>query len=160
MSCQPAPHATCSPAPPRRSRAARLTALAVGLPCWAVLIVSAWLHADGRGYDTHTQLGLPPCGLVQTTGWPCPTCGMTTAFAAMAHGNIASAVGAQAFGAVLFMLVLLAGAVSAALVVMGRPWPARWRPKAWWAWALPAALLAGWALKVVTGLAGGTLPVR
>ncbi len=47
------------------------------------------------------QLGLPNCGWMMTMGKPCPTCGMTTAFAHAAHGNLVAAFVTQPMGAVL-----------------------------------------------------------
>ena len=53
--------------------------LALGLA--GVLGTARLLEPDPRGFGTHTQLGLAPCAFARITGRPCPTCGMTTAFA-------------------------------------------------------------------------------
>ena len=34
------------------------------------------------------------------------------------------------------------------------------RPGVWWAWAAVIGLVAGWGLKVLLGVADGTLPLR
>lgn len=50
------------------------------------------------------------CALRQTTGWPCPTCGLTRVADRVAHGNLAGAWEANplgAVGALFFALVAL-----------------------------------------------------
>ena len=76
----------------------------------AVLTLSFWLSPDPRGYGTHEQLGLAPCSFLAVHGIPCLSCGMTTAFAGMAHLRPDIAVAASPFGALLF------------LVCLGTPW--------------------------------------
>ena len=78
----PAPVADAREGVGRRFRGA----LILG-PCLAALAVSVWLAPRPAGFGTHRALGLPPCGFLAQTGYPCPSCGMTTAFAAMAHGH-------------------------------------------------------------------------
>lgn len=118
------------------------------------------LQANQRGYDTHTQLGMPACGFMQRQGLPCPTCGMTTAFTLMAHGHPLRALWAQPFGAVLSLLTALAGLLAAAQVVSGRALLLRLRPRAWWMWVLLGGLVAGWALRLAMGLATHEYPVH
>jgi hypothetical protein len=150
-----------SPSPAGRGTwKARAIGLAVFLPCAAVLAIAAWLHPDYRGYDTHTALGLPACSFVQRTGMPCPTCGMTTAFACMAHGDVPGALRAQAFGAVLFLATAAAAVLGATQAVRGRPWPRQFRPRTWWLWLAVGGTIAGWAIKMASGLIGGSLPVH
>lgn len=72
----------------------------------AVLLVAAMLEPDARGYGTHAQLGLPPCGFLLLTGAPCPGCGLTTAFAHAIRGDWMLAANANPFGLLLFGLVL------------------------------------------------------
>ncbi|MFO0936756.1 MAG: DUF2752 domain-containing protein [Gemmataceae bacterium] len=71
-----------------------------------LLITSAWLHPydeDGqpRSMATHMQLGLPACNMVEMTGKPCPSCGMTTAFSLLAHGDIKNSLKANWVGTLL-----------------------------------------------------------
>ena len=50
------------------------------------------------------------CALRQTTGWPCPSCGLTRVAERVAHGNLAGAWEANPLGtvgAVLFALIAL-----------------------------------------------------
>ncbi len=87
---------------------------AIGLS--AVLGVARWLEPDPRGYGTHTQLGLYPCMFSQVTGYRCPSCGMTTAFAWFMRGRFVRSWQANPTGSLLALACavlipwLLAGA--------------------------------------------------
>lgn len=75
--------------------------------CTLVLVAAAVIEPDARGYGTHTQLGLPPCGFLLLTGSPCPGCGLTTAFAHGVRGEWVLAATANPIGLVLFIIVCL-----------------------------------------------------
>jgi Protein of unknown function (DUF2752) len=104
-----------SPGPPRAFWA---TALAAAL---AVLALSRFLQPDPSGFGTHTQLGLPPCAFRAITSLPCPTCGLTTAFAYMARLQITSAVRSHPLGLPLFLLDV--AVVPLSLLGCVRAWP-------------------------------------
>ena len=98
------------------------------------------------------QLGLRPCGWVVAFDKPCVTCGMTTAFAFAAEGDMASAARAQPMGLVL-ALATAAGfwaALHVALTgsrlgsICARMLGARWL------WAIAALAAASWAYKLAT----------
>ena len=149
--------------PPEKSwsqRHPRLIALVLAIGGWTLVGLSLYLHPDSRGYDTHTALGLPPCSFIQTTGYPCPTCGMTTAFANMAHGQVLAALGAQVFGTVLFLLTACVAVLATAQVLIGRPRVTSLKPKMWWLWILLAGVAMSWGAKLAMGFAAGTLPVH
>jgi hypothetical protein len=73
-------------------------------------------EADGtpKTHGTHQQLGLPPCSFNAATGWPCPSCGFTTCFSLVAHGDFANAFRVNSVGT-LFALYCL-GLIPWALV--------------------------------------------
>ncbi len=73
--------------------------------CLLVLAAAAAIEPDARGYGTHTQLGLPPCGFMLLTGSPCPGCGLTTAFAHGIRGHWSLAASANPLGLALFLVV-------------------------------------------------------
>ncbi len=73
----------------------------------AVLITAATLTPSSAGHGTHTQLGLPPCGFLVYTGYPCPGCGLTTSFAHMIRLDLFGAFGANPFGILLFLCTAL-----------------------------------------------------
>lgn len=75
--------------------------------CVLVLGAAAAIEPDVRGYGTHTQLGLPPCGFMLLTGSPCPGCGLTTAFAHGIRGQWSLAASANPLGLALFLVVCL-----------------------------------------------------
>jgi hypothetical protein len=59
--------------------------------------------------ETHRQLGLPSCQFYFVTGLPCPSCGMTTSFALLMHGDPWNSLRANAVGTLLacFCLFLI-----------------------------------------------------
>jgi Protein of unknown function (DUF2752) len=87
-----------------------LVGLAVGLG--AVFAIALWLDpydADGvpLQMETHRQLGLPPCTFYAVTGFPCPSCGMTTSFALLMHGDPWNSLKANAVGTLMALVCLL-----------------------------------------------------
>lgn len=101
---------------------------------WPVLMLSAWLRPDLRGFGTHQQLGMPPCSFEAVTRVPCPGCGLTTSFASMAHLHVLEAFHAHLMGPLLFVLTL-AVALTAPLGVrrgwsvtgvLSQPWLTVW----------------------------------
>lgn len=122
----------------------------------APLLVAAGLDPSASGVGTHRQLGLPACGFLVTTAVPCATCGMTTAFALAARGDLATAVMTQPAGALLALAAAAAVLVSAYALVAGLSLSplARvlWRPR-------PVLIVAGfavvsWAYKIAIFHAG------
>jgi hypothetical protein len=85
----------------------RVMAALLALGCLALLGVSAWLTPSDSGFGTHEQLrlrsgvGLQPCSWLMLTGKPCATCGMTTAFAHAADGDLWGSAKAQPLGMLL-----------------------------------------------------------
>lgn len=84
----------------------RAVMLLVGLSIFAVLAIARWLNPynqDGqpRRWGTHEQLGLPPCTFHRLTGWPCPSCGLTTSFSLLMHGDWRPALAANPIGPIL-----------------------------------------------------------
>jgi len=99
---------------------ARVLSLGVAVVAAIPLGIAAWLTPDASGHGTHTQLGLAPCTILRTTGWPCPMCGATTAWALMAHLRVPAAFLAQPFGAVLFLVAVAVVALGVAEAVLPR----------------------------------------
>lgn len=98
----------------------RLLLAAIGL-AGGVLLATAWrLSPDARGYGTHEQLGLAACGFTRLTGWPCPTCGMTTAWAHVLDGQLRAALVANAGGVMLCLVAVAATPWAIASAVVGR----------------------------------------
>lgn len=79
----------------------RVVAGVLGLVLLGMLCVGAALSPSPAGHGTHEQLGLPACGFYVSTGQPCPTCGMTTAFAHAAHAEPVQSLLTQPMGAIL-----------------------------------------------------------
>ncbi len=104
------------------SLAGRLLALAVGSGCLAVLVLAALLTPSPSGFGTHrASLGLPACNFLQTTGLPCPSCGMTTSFAWLTRGNVLASLYVQPMGTTVALLA--AGSVWGGfyIAISGRP---------------------------------------
>lgn len=139
----------------RGRRERRFWASIVFVGCAAVLSLAAYLKPDPSGMGTHCQLGLGRCGMLATTGLPCPTCGMTTAFANAVRGRFVAALLAQPTGLVLALATMAALLVSAWTVVFGRlPRDGVWLPGPYaTCLTLLVLLLGGWAFKMAMVLA-------
>ncbi|MBL8991047.1 MAG: DUF2752 domain-containing protein, partial [Phycisphaerae bacterium] len=89
------------------------------LACLAGLVAGNRLTPDPSGHGTHRQLGMPMCGWLAATGAPCPTCGMTTAFAHACHGDLLASLRTQPMG--LAGALALAGGfwVAGGIAVLG-----------------------------------------
>lgn len=142
------------------TRTARLQAAVIGLIACGVIGIALWLNPASTGVGTHRQLGLPACGMLQTTGLPCPTCGMTTSFTEMVHGHPWRSVMAQPTGALMCLGVLLAIPIAALCAVCGTYPVVAWHriPLGWLAFTIGAIFFAGWGFKIIIGLLNGTLP--
>lgn len=110
----------------RRPVRARLMAAAVLAVSCFFLGLAAWMEPDPRGLGTHQQLGLPPCSSMMLLGYPCPTCGMTTAFSHAVRGRFFAAFGAQPAGFLLALVTAITAAASLSVVVSGRVWTVNW----------------------------------
>lgn len=60
-----------------------------------------------RRMETHRQMGLPECTFKEVTGYPCPSCGMTTSFSLLMHGDVWNSLRANFAGTVLAALGLV-----------------------------------------------------
>lgn len=144
---------------PPAARTKRLRGLLVAAGCWSVLAVAFVLTPHGSGTGTHQELGMPSCSFLARTGLPCPTCGLTTSVSAMAHARIALAWQAHPFGPVLFVALAALAFAATAEAATGRNVLSRLR-LGWLAWVLLFGIPAGWALRLILGLADGSLPMR
>ena len=89
----------------------------ISLLCLVLISIGLILKLDPSGLGTHTQLGLPPCEFLLSTGKPCITCGATTAFVLCAHGRIFEGFKTHPFGAfVFFACIFIAFSCIKALV--------------------------------------------
>ena len=83
----------------------------------AAVLGTAWVLPQlwSRGVSP-----IPPCIFHVVTGQPCPFCGGTRSFAAMAHGNLAGAVHVFPIGPLLFAGLVLAVLYSLWSLASGR----------------------------------------
>lgn len=92
----------------------------LGVAAFLILIFSIAIYLDpyfrddsgkiigARRQATHTTMGLPPCTFYETTGLPCPSCGMTSSFALLIRGDLLHSVQANFVGTMLGVVCLLA----------------------------------------------------
>lgn len=89
-----------------------------------VITVGMILTPSSSGVGTHESLGLPPCGFLVITGYPCPSCGLTTAFVMLLHGHFIEAFLVQPFGVLLFIVLFLAAGMSVTALFLRLPFSA------------------------------------
>jgi hypothetical protein len=128
----------------------RLMAALLAFGLLGLLAVAVALKPNPRGLGTHQQLGFPPCTFRVVLGFPCPTCGMTTAWAHLVRGQLFDAFRAN-----------VGGALSGMLAMATTPWlilsaaRGRWLGvafnrlvAAWTAVAVGLATLVQWGLRM------------
>jgi hypothetical protein len=153
-------NALSEPAATKSAGNVRIVGAWVALPCLAVLLTAVFLTPDPRGVGTHTQLGLPSCSMISWTGYPCPSCGLTTAVTAAVHLDWGASLRAQPFGLPLAAVLLLLGGAGTWQLVTGTDALGRLRFSAWWLAYAMAGMFLGWGAKLAAGVWSGTLPVH
>jgi hypothetical protein len=130
----------------------RLVGAAIAVVTGAVLTLASILTPSSAGLGTHEQLSLPACGWVAIAELPCPTCGMTTAFAHAADGRLLESFLTQPLGcalAVASAMALLLGVYvavtgSSILGLLARSFTAKV------AWSFGFLALLAWGYKVAS----------
>lgn len=142
--------------------ATRLRAALVLAGCLTVLGVAGWLEPSPTGVGTHKGLGLAPCNMIVLTGYPCPTCGMTTAFAYTVRGQWLAAFNAQPAGLVLALACGVGVVLAFVVLLTGRGWVLNWYRVSPTKLGLIGLglILAGWMYKLIVGWLDGTLPLE
>lgn len=119
-----------------------------GLAGLAAFVVLGFWHPSG-GADSSI------CLFRRATDIPCPGCGLTRAFAALAKGHFSEAFAFHPFVYLIALEALAAWLVWGWFAFRGRPWPERWSRRAGpIALGHVAALVALWLGRLATG----TLP--
>ena len=135
----------------RSVRPKRLPALLIFMACISLLILACWLQPNAKGLGTHTQMGLPGCGVLGMTGIPCATCGMTTAFSWAARGHLDQSFRTQPAGMILALMVGSVLIVSGNALISGAPLvplgAALWRPLN--IAVMATILIASWIYKIL-----------
>ena len=168
MSSKPKPGTTFHPLGPvlyrvsaKRPATARLVAVIVLCGCATLLWFAGRVQPHPAGLGTHQQFGLPPCSVVMLIGYPCPTCGMTTAFAHTVRGELFTAFNAHPGGLIFALATIVALSVSLSVLVTGRVWAVNWYrvSPTLLTLAIVLILVGGWGYKLVAGKISGTLPI-
>ena len=139
--------------PPALHWLARLALVVAGTGLLTLLAIAAWLTPSPQGFGTHRQLGLPECSLQQWFGIRCPSCGMTTSWSHLMHGQPLASVRANSGGTLLALVALASGPWLLASGLWGR-WVIG-RPHEWAALAIGLAIVAttliDWTIRLSAG---------
>ena len=120
------------------SRLDRFWLAAAGVGLLGLLATAAVLRPSPSGHGTHQQLGLPPCTFSVLFHRPCPTCGMTTAWAHLMRGEWLAACRTNAGGALLGVLAIVAAPWLLGSAIRGR-----------WLGVAPSERAAAWISAIV-----------
>ncbi len=104
----------------------RAIALLASVSLVVLLVTARRLEPDQAGYGTHQQLGLAPCASLLIWDARCPACGMTTSWAWMVRGRFVEAVQANAGGAMLAIIAMVAVPASCYFCFVGRASRGEW----------------------------------
>jgi hypothetical protein len=143
--------------PERLSGTGRVIAAVVAVMAASPLVVAASLAPAASGVGTHRALGLPECGWQVSMNLPCPTCGMTTAFAHAARAEFLAAAMSQPAGLLLSIVVAMIAVGGAYAAGTGAPMQqaAAWLVKPAVVWVGLGLLLLGWGFKLLQSGAAG-----
>ena len=141
----------------RLSGKGRVIAAMVAVIAASPLVVAATLSPAASGVGTHRALGLPECGWQMSLNLPCPSCGMTTAFAHAVRADFVAAAISQPVGLLLSILVAMTvlGGVYAAGTGAPMQHAAAWLMKPMVVWVGLSLLLLGWGYKLLQSGAVG-----
>jgi hypothetical protein len=98
----------------------RVVLLVVSLSLLGIFVTARCLRPDPAGFGTHRQLGLRECTMVRLLNRPCPSCGMTTAWAWLVRGNVSAATTANLGGLVMGILGMAVVPWAAGSALAGR----------------------------------------
>ena len=118
----------------------------------AVVAFSFYLTPSPNLYGTHTQLGLPPCPMMAIFHVRCPGCGLTTSFAAAAHGKWAMGFKAHPAGPLLWLATVLGALFYLFQIVSGQRFVSGLTPERqshYFLWAIYVVVGAGLARNVI-----------
>ena len=117
----------------------------------APLVIAATLTPDARGIGTHEQIGLPMCSWPAALGIPCPSCGMTTAFAYVARVQFMQAFSTQFMGALLAIACAVGCVVALGVSLTGYQLQRLFDPllNRWGFTAVVSLFLGAWFWKLV-----------
>lgn len=139
-------------ATPSRLQAWLTWPLAYALIALLGLAIGRSLSPDPRGFGTHESLGLPPCTFRYLTGLPCPGCGMTTAVAHAAHGDLTESFLVQPAGFLVGVGLWFTVPLGVFLWLTGLSWdsvvPRTPRHSLGWGVVVYPILLAAWVYKL------------
>jgi hypothetical protein len=129
----------------------RIVLGAIGLGLVFLLAVAAVLKPSPFLIGTHQQLGLPPCSFLILFGIPCPTCGMTTAWAYLMRGELLRAFQANSGGVLLAGLDMTAAPWLVISAVRGRwlGWKPNGRVVAWVSTVILTITLVQWVFRLL-----------
>lgn len=154
MSARCEPETSRSPAAQGgATRGDRVESVLVLLLAGATLAIAAVLRPEDAGFGTHTQLIPVPCIFRWLTGLPCPACGMSTALAHMARGEVLAALRCHLLGPAAYVGAWLALGRSAWALVLGTPLMPAWLRGARAAKVVLAVIAVAWLANIVMALA-------
>ena len=138
----------------------RSVGLLVSLGCMAILVLALHLEPTNLPLGPQSYLSLPECAFRQRTGYPCPTCGMTTAWARAVRGDLVAAFRANIAAGVFALVCAVAALGGLATVFGGRSCYNRFvepvlgllRPRQWFYLAVGLIIFA-WAWNALWALA-------
>lgn len=114
------------------------------------VLASFFFPPPDPGPDPDPPYGIPCCLFRETTGIPCPLCGLTRSFVSLSHGNVERAFRYHPLGPIVYLAFSL-GAIAAMFPRRrggepGKTPPSRWPFRIFL--AVAGAFLIAWVAKL------------